>query len=112
MEKIAHKLKQQFYDNLDEIAADFMLMFENACKYNEPDSQIYKDALVLQRICIQTKQALRDGDDAAVPDVQQLVQELLLFLFTTFYNHQDEEGRCFSDSLAELPEYDDADGIK
>lgn len=106
MEKIAHKLKTQFYDNVDEIATDFMLMFENACKYNEPDSQIYKDALVLQQVCIQTKQALRDGDDT-VPDVPQAVQELLLFLFTAFYNHQDEEGRCFSDSLAELPEHDD-----
>lgn len=111
MEKIAHKLKQQFYDNIDEIAADFMLMFENACKYNEPDSQIYKDALLLQQICIQTKQQLRDGDDS-VPDVPQAVQELLLSLFTTFYNHQDEEGRCFSDSLAELPEYDEVDGSK
>lgn len=29
MEKIAHKLKQQFYDNIDEIAAEFTLMFEN-----------------------------------------------------------------------------------
>lgn len=111
MEKIAHKLKQQYYDNIDEIAADFMLMFENACKYNEPDSQIYKDALLLQQICIQTKQSLRDGDES-VPDVPQAIQELLLSLFTTFYNHQDEEGRCFSDSLAELPEYDEVDGIK
>ncbi|VVC98666.1 unnamed protein product [Leptidea sinapis] len=25
-------------------------MFDNACKYNEPDSQIYKDALILQRV--------------------------------------------------------------
>lgn len=111
MEKIAHKLKTQFFDNVDEIAADFMLMFENACKYNEPDSQIYKDALCLQQICIQTKQQLRDGDDS-VPDVPQAVQELLLSLFTTFYNHQDEEGRCYIDSLAELPEYDENDGVK
>lgn len=53
----------------------------------------------------------RDGDDN-VPDVPQAVQELLLSLFTSVYNHQDEEGRCFSDSLAELPEYDENDGIK
>lgn len=59
MEKIAHKLKTQVYETVDEIASDFMLMFENACKYNEPDSQLYKDALVLQQICIQTKQSLR-----------------------------------------------------
>lgn len=59
MEKIAHKLRTQVYETVDEIASDFMLMFENACKYNEPDSQLYKDALVLQQICIQTKQSLR-----------------------------------------------------
>lgn len=53
----------------------------------------------------------RDADEA-VPDVPQAVQELFLSLFTSFYNHQDEEGRCFSDSLAELPEYDDTDGNK
>lgn len=111
MEKIAHKLKQHFYDNVDEIASDFMLMFENACKYNEPDSQIYKDSLVLQQVCIQTKQSLRETDES-VPDVPQAIQESLLSLFTTFYNHQDEEGRCFSDSLAELPEYDEIDSVK
>lgn len=59
MEKVAIKIKQQSYESLDELAADFMLMFENACKYNEPDSQIYKDALLLQQLVIQKKQALR-----------------------------------------------------
>lgn len=42
MEKIASTLKNNGYDNLDELVSDFILMFDNACKYNEPDSQIYK----------------------------------------------------------------------
>lgn len=29
-------------------------MFDNACKYNEPDSQIYKDALTLQSLAHRT----------------------------------------------------------
>ncbi|KAL4708480.1 hypothetical protein ACJJTC_014088 [Scirpophaga incertulas] len=107
MEKIAHKLKSNGYHSVNELASDFILMFDNACKYNEPDSQIYKDALILQRMCLQTKQLLREDDDS-VPDVPAAVQELLLNLFTTVYNHQDEEGRCYSDSMAELPEHDDA----
>jgi protein polybromo-1 len=94
-EKIGLKLKQNQYDAIDEMAADFMLMFENASKYNEPDSQIYKDALVLQQICVQTKQML-SCEDETIPDVPQVAQELLLQLFTTVYNHQDEEGRCYS----------------
>ncbi|KAG6449065.1 protein polybromo-1 isoform X3 [Manduca sexta] len=107
MEKIAHKLKNNVYNSVNELASDFILMFDNACKYNEPDSQIYKDALTLQRVCLQTKQLLRE-DDEAIPDVPAAIQELLLNLFTTVYNHQDEEGRCYSDSMAELPEHDES----
>ena len=37
-------------------------------------------------------------------------QELLTSLFIATYNHQDADGRCFSDSLAELPEHDEVEG--
>lgn len=109
MERIANKLKQSVYETVHELAADFLLMLENACKYNEPDSQIYKDALVLQQLTLQLKQSLRNDRDT-VPDVGLAVQELLLTLFTSLYNHQDEAGRCYSDSLLELPEYDELPG--
>ncbi|XP_025829015.1 protein polybromo-1 isoform X3 [Agrilus planipennis] len=109
MEKIAQKMKSNLYETLDDLFNDFNLMFDNACKYNEPDSQIYKDALLLQRVCLQTKNHLKEEDDA-VPDVPAAVQDLLLNLFTTVYNHQDAEERCYSDSMAELPEHDEVDG--
>ncbi|XP_011198605.2 protein polybromo-1 [Bactrocera dorsalis] len=110
MERIAQKLKQACYESVDELAADFLLMLENACKYNEPDSQIYKDALVLQQLTLQLKQSLKN-EQSSTPDVSLAVQELFLSLFTQLYNHQDEAGRCYSDSLAEVPEYDEiADG--
>ncbi|XP_034240054.1 protein polybromo-1 isoform X2 [Thrips palmi] len=111
LDKISQKLRTSAYENLEEVAQDLILMCDNACKYNEPDSQLYKDALMLHRLTIQTKLQLRE-DEESVPDVQLAVQDLLLSLFTSFYNHQDEEGRCFSDSMAELPEYDEIDGQK
>ncbi|KAK7869922.1 hypothetical protein R5R35_013708 [Gryllus longicercus] len=111
LENIAQKLKAAQYESLDDMVSDFVLMFDNACKYNEPDSQIYKDALMLQRVTLQTKLQLRE-DEEVVPDVTAAVQELLTSLFTSIYNHQDEEGRCFSDSMAELPEHDEVDGAK
>lgn len=66
---------------------------------------------MLQRVALQTKLQLRE-DEESVPDVPAAVQELLTSLFTSTYNHQDEEGRCFSDSMAELPEHDEVDGKK
>ncbi|KAK9506268.1 hypothetical protein O3M35_008237 [Rhynocoris fuscipes] len=111
LEQISQKLKANAYEGLEDLCGDFILMFDNACKYNEPDSQIYKDALTLQRVAIQTKLQLRQ-DEHSVPDVPAAVQELLTSLFISVYNHQDEEGRCFSDSMQELPEHDEVDGKK
>lgn len=42
LEIISQKLRSNTYDGLDDLVADLTLMFDNACKYNEPDSQIYK----------------------------------------------------------------------
>jgi hypothetical protein len=36
------------------------------------------------------------------PDVKALIQEMMMNLFISTYNQQDEEGRCYSDSLVEL----------
>lgn len=47
LDKIASILKTNGYENLDEIVSDLLLMFDNACKYNEPDSQIYKVCVTL-----------------------------------------------------------------
>jgi len=30
------------------MVSDFVLMFDNACKYNEPDSQIYKVTVLVK----------------------------------------------------------------
>ncbi|VEN56896.1 unnamed protein product [Callosobruchus maculatus] len=112
MEKISQKLKANQYETLEDMVADFHLMFDNACKFNEPDSQIYKDALILQSVCLQTKVQIKSRDDDVAPDVQAAVQDILLNLFTTVYNHQDDDGRCYSDSMAELPEHEEIDGRK
>lgn len=71
----------------------------------------FQDALILQRLVLQTKVQLSE-DDESVPDVAAAVQEILATIFTALYNHQDEEGRCYSDSMAELPEHDIVDGKK
>lgn len=42
MAKINTKLYGDQYQTLDDFMSDFHLMFDNACRYNEPDSQVYK----------------------------------------------------------------------
>ena len=42
MQKIQQRLTGKQYEQLDDMANDFLLMFDNACKFNEPDSLIYK----------------------------------------------------------------------
>lgn len=53
LERILHKWKNGNYMGLDDIMSDLTLMFQNACRYNEPDSQIYRDALSLQRLALE-----------------------------------------------------------
>ena len=112
-EKIGSKIKTGAYASLDACLADFVLMFDNACKFNEPDSQIYKDALTLQSLATRTCRALHAADEAnGIPDVASAVQDILNYIFISMYNHQDDEERCYSDSMAEVAEHDVGEGGK
>ncbi len=39
---IQQKMLLKRYETLEDMVADFVQMFDNACKYNEPDSLLYK----------------------------------------------------------------------
>ena len=39
---ISQKMLLKRYESLEDMVADFVQMFDNACKYNEQGSQIYK----------------------------------------------------------------------
>lgn len=101
MAKINTKLYGDQYQTLDDFLSDFQLMFDNACRYNEPDSQVYKDALSLARELLRKKAELV-GEESKVPNMQDVVRKLLNALYQSIMNHVDEDGRCFSDSLAEF----------
>ncbi|XP_047146441.1 protein polybromo-1 isoform X1 [Hydra vulgaris] len=96
------------YTSIDDLEQDLMLLFNNACHYNEPDSQIYKDAIVLLRAMIAKKNEISPDLNTFVPDVAGLVHKLLESLYTSVMQHKDEEGRCYSDSLVEHIVKDDS----
>lgn len=47
---IATKIQNNVYNSINELEKDFFLMVKNAKNYNEPGSQIYKDANTLRKI--------------------------------------------------------------
>lgn len=102
------------YQDIDSLAEDFILMFNNACTYNEPESLIYRDALLLHRAFLDARRRFEDEEEGeegtlGAVAVGPLVRELIRNLFVSMMGHQDDEGRCYSDSLAEVPAVDPAD---
>lgn len=93
------------YQDVDALVEDFAVMFNNACTYNEPESLIYRDALLLHRVLLDTRRLQEGGEEGggSPPAVGPVVMELIRNLFVSVLAHQDEEGRCYSDSLAEIP---------
>ncbi|XP_058028624.1 protein polybromo-1 isoform X6 [Ahaetulla prasina] len=106
MEKIRSHMMANKYQDIDSMVEDFVMMFNNACTYNEPESLIYKDALVLHKVLLETRRDIEGDEDSHVPNVTLLIQELIHNLFVSVMSHQDDEGRCYSDSLAEIPAVD------
>ncbi|XP_023181417.1 protein polybromo-1 isoform X2 [Xiphophorus maculatus] len=106
MEKIKSHMLGNKYQDVDALVEDLVLMFNNACTYNEPESLIYRDALLLHKVLLETRRDLEGGEDNHLPDVPRLIQELIRSLFVSVLGHQDDEGRCYSDSLAEISAVD------
>uniref|UniRef100_A0A3Q1CGS4 Protein polybromo-1 n=1 Tax=Amphiprion ocellaris TaxID=80972 RepID=A0A3Q1CGS4_AMPOC len=108
MERLRSHMAAGRYQDVEALVEDFALMFNNACMYNEPESLIYRDALVLHRVLLETRKQQEGGEDSGPPAVGSLVRELIRNLYVSMMGHQDEEGRCYSDSLAEIPAVDPA----
>jgi len=111
LEKISSKIRNAQYQTLEDAVADFTLVFDNAGKYNEPDSQIYKDAQTLARLAHQTVRHLTDDIDG-IPDSKAAVADILVSIYTGMFTAQDSEGRALTDSLSEVAEHDEVGGKK
>lgn len=109
MMRIKHKLENRQYVTLLDVVSDFMLMLSNACKFNETDSDIYKEAVSLQKALLEMKQELDTGEDA--PRVQVELRTIFTSIFASLFSKKDEEGKCYSDHLTEFPEVLKANGV-
>jgi len=59
-------------------------------------------------VLLETRRQQEGSDDSGPPPLVPLIRELIRNLFVSVLGHQDEEGRCYSDSLAEIPIVDPA----
>lgn len=64
MDVLKRKLKRKKYNSVDHFMQDVELMFENAKQYNEEDSQIYKDAVHLQKESRRVAKQEKEKDDS------------------------------------------------
>lgn len=76
LSRIRAKLVREDYGNLSEFASDLSLMFENAKRYNRPDSKLFKDAVKLQRV-MQTRVQELLADDEVIINLRFAVNTLL-----------------------------------
>nr|CDS33407.1 polybromo 1 [Hymenolepis microstoma] len=110
LQGIAKNLLQGTYNEFEEFMNDIFLMFDNACAFNEPDSQIYKDTLVLHQVALAKRNMLLSQTyssgtaipglmPTSVPDVLPSVRRLLTSLHNAMLTACDTDGRGLVDSL-------------
>jgi protein polybromo-1 len=58
---IATKIQRSAYASLGDMEKDLLQMVKNACTFNEPGSQIYKDAKSLKKIFLAKKNDIENG---------------------------------------------------
>ncbi|UJR20847.1 hypothetical protein I4U23_023957 [Adineta vaga] len=61
LKMIAMKIQNNEYGTLDDMENDLLLMISNARKYNDPKSQIYKDACALKKIITNVRNELESA---------------------------------------------------
>eukprot|EP00096_Caligus_rogercresseyi_P008161 TRINITY_DN2655_c1_g3_i1.p1 TRINITY_DN2655_c1_g3~~TRINITY_DN2655_c1_g3_i1.p1 ORF type:complete len:1292 (-),score=611.11 TRINITY_DN2655_c1_g3_i1:163-4038(-) len=66
--RIFHKIENEKYSDMDALEKDFLLLCSNAQTYNEDDSLIHEDSIVLQSVFISARQRLRQEEEAAGGD--------------------------------------------
>ncbi|KAF2122046.1 chromatin structure-remodeling complex protein rsc1 [Lophiotrema nucula] len=64
MDLLKRKLKRKKYNSVDHFMQDVELMFENAKSYNEDDSQVYQDAVYLQKESRRIAKEEKEKDDS------------------------------------------------
>lgn len=80
---IARKIQEGKYSSLGEMEKDLLLMTKNACTFNEPGSQIYKDAKTLKKL-IQSKKIEIEHGKVSTGKTSERIRYFVYFLSVFF----------------------------
>lgn len=75
--EINKKVSKSAYADAKEFVLDFQLMYDNAVKYNDPDSWIVHDAEKLLESVEEQVQSIGSLEEVTVADLRKMCQELL-----------------------------------
>lgn len=75
--EINKKVSKSAYADTKEFVLDFQLMYDNAVKYNDPDSWIVHDAEKLLESVEEQVQSIGSLEEVTVADLRKMCQELL-----------------------------------
>uniref|UniRef100_A0A0N4ZWP3 Bromo domain-containing protein n=1 Tax=Parastrongyloides trichosuri TaxID=131310 RepID=A0A0N4ZWP3_PARTI len=102
LEKIRQKLLNLSYNNIFTLLGDMILVFSNACTFNDPDSQLYTDAFTLLKFVMREKDNF--SIKSTLPSVQTEVQKILNRLINELLSLVSNTGKSICESLTKLPE--------
>ncbi|CAD5207839.1 unnamed protein product [Bursaphelenchus okinawaensis] len=109
LSRIRQRIVYKPYESLRLFLNELNLVFENACKFNEPESEIYRDAITLQKELMEIKAEL--FEESTVPSVQVQVKRILTNLLV-YVNTFAENDRILAHSFADIKDLFAKNGIK
>uniref|UniRef100_A0AC34FD39 Protein polybromo-1 n=1 Tax=Panagrolaimus sp. ES5 TaxID=591445 RepID=A0AC34FD39_9BILA len=100
LSKVSTRINANYYDSLKDFFADLNLVFENALLFNDPTSQLYKDALILQKEVLQLRNQYLNKEICISSEVKLLLMKIFVAISTFTSN-----GRCLSESLDDIQKF-------
>ncbi|KAL3312157.1 hypothetical protein Ciccas_009257 [Cichlidogyrus casuarinus] len=99
MSAIGVNILTNAYENFDACLDDLFLMFDNACKFNEPSSQIYADSVLLHCVALKKRDRLLPAETMSQCEVQHSFRKMITHLHNALLTACDPDGRGYVDSL-------------
>lgn len=107
LHEINKKVARDAYDTLQEFVADFQLMYDNAAKYNDPDSWIVQDAHTILQYLQDHQDDFQGSEEPGLAHLSQMCLSVINELITHDFPEEGPLSGPFLDDIDpdEYPDY-------